>query len=248
MAENDTMLKNRLLELSARSDKSGVWTYSEFLTLAQQDILLRLRLTGAPVSLYGGYKEAERKIAVFGSEELFGWYEEPPVKCLLIEPVSQKFSDPLTHRDFLGALMSMGIRREVLGDIVVYRNCGYLFCLASISEYVINELTSVRHTPVRCSISYLPEVAFDPPERMELIVASKRLDALVAAVYRISRSVSLALFDKEQVFANGKLIKASSECEDGAIISVRGFGRFIYDGTLRETKKGRLRVSVRIYK
>lgn len=248
MSENDTILLNRLAELSARADERGIFTYSEFLTLSQQDALLSKALSGAPVSLFGGYDAAERKIAVFGSEELFGWSEEPPVSCVLIEPVSQKFADPLTHRDFLGALMSLGIRREVLGDIIVHENRGYLFCLDPISEYIIKELTDVRHTTVRCSVSQPPDIISLPPEKTELTVASERMDALVAAVYRLSRSESQALFEKELVFSGGRLIKASSQCSEGAMISVRGHGRFLYEGAIRETKKGRLRVSVRIYK
>lgn len=247
MTENDSLLTKRLSELSGRAAARGIWTYSEFLTLPQQDDFLRLSIRDVPVSLYGGYPTAERKIAVFGSEDLCGWYEEPPICCVLLKPILQKFADSLTHRDFLGALMSLGIRREVLGDIVVHENRGYLFCLDSISEYIVRELKSVRHTSVTCALSSLPEIVSQPADIMELVVASERLDALVAAVYRLSRSVSQTLFDAEKVFCNGKNVRVSSTCNEGDVISVRGYGRFLYEGFLRETRKGWLRVAVRIY-
>ena len=248
MSDADAILLKRFSELAARADAQGIFTYSEFLTLSEQDALLHMRFDGVPVSLYGGYDAAERKIAVFGSEELLSWSEEPPVRCVLVEPVSQKFADTLTHRDFLGALMSLGIRREVLGDIVVHENRGYVFCLEPISGYIMSELKSVRRTTVRCSLSSLPDVPETAPDVTEAVVASERLDAVVAAVFRLSRSESQSLFEKELVFSDGRLVKASAQCENGSVISVHGYGRFLYEGVLRETKKGRMRVSVRIYK
>jgi RNA-binding protein YlmH len=200
------------------------------------------------MELKGGYDGAERRIAVFGSEELCHWVEEPPIVCVKISPVAQKFADKLIHRDFLGSLMALGIRREVMGDIVICDNCGYLFCLESIADYIISELVSVRKTTVSCSISDFPETILTPPPIKELVVASERLDAVIAAVYKISRSESQSLISGGKVFLSGKLCLSSSEqIDDGTIVSVRGMGRFSYEGIERETKKGKLRVSVRVY-
>lgn len=246
--ENENLLKNRLTELAQRAWDRGVWVFSEFLTLAEQDTLLKLRLP-CPFALWGGLESAERKIASFGSEELCGYTEAPPVVCLRIEPVRQEFADSLTHRDFLGSLMALGIRREVLGDIEIADNVGYLFCLDSIAGFIAENLTSVRHTTVRCALSDPPDRLSAPPPVTELVVASERLDAAVAAVYRLSRSRAQELIEKEQVFLSGRLASgASAELTEGDIVSVRHYGRFLYEGVARETKKGRLRIMVRIYK
>lgn len=246
--EYDSLLKNRLSELADRAWGRGAWVFSEFLTLAEQDTLLRLRLT-CPFTLFGGLPSAERKIACFGSEEICGWTQTPPVTCVKIAPVRQKFADPLTHRDFLGSLMGLGIRREVLGDIEIADNVGYLFCLDSIAGFVCDNLTSVRHTTVACAPSEPPETLSAPPPLTELVVASERLDAAVAAVFRLSRSQAQELIDKELVFISGRLAKsASAPLTEGDIVSVRHQGRFLYEGILRETKKGRLRIRARIYK
>ena len=106
-----------------------------------------------PSSLAGGYDAAERKLACFGDEELCGYVEDPPICCIRIEPVNAKFSDALTHRDFLGSVMGLGLKREVLGDIVLEDNCGYLFCHDTVAPYIIEQLNQVRHTTVRCSVS-----------------------------------------------------------------------------------------------
>ena len=246
--DNDTLFKNRMTDLSKRSFSKGVWTFSEFLTLAQQDALLTMSLPCSP-SLEGGFPTAERKIAVFGSEDLCGWYEAPPIVCLQVEPVQQKFADSLTHRDFLGSILALGIRRDVLGDIIIDSNVGYVFCLDSISGYIAEQLAQVKHTTVRCSLCEVPQVAVDEPDISELVVSSERLDAVISAVYRLSRTQSQGLISTEKVFLSGRLARsASSELREGTIVSVRGHGRFIYRGIERETKKGRLRVLVQIYK
>lgn len=246
--ENESHLKNRLSELASRSFDRGVWVFSEFLTLAEQDVLLRMRLK-APFTLFGGLPTSERKIACFGSGELCGCVEDPPLACLKIEPAMRKFADPLTHRDFLGALMSLGLRREVMGDIEIVDNVGWLFCLESVAPFITDNLTSVRRTTVRVSPSAPPVTLSSPPPVTELVVASERLDAAVAAVFRLSRSQAQELIDREQVFISGRLPKSASlDISPGSVVSVRHYGRFVYEGVARETKKGKLRVLVRIYK
>ncbi len=244
------MLKNRFAELAARAAGRGVWTYSEFLTLAEQDELIGMeRSLPCPVALTGGLPAPERKIAVFGSEDFIGYPAAPPIVCLRISPLQQKFADSLTHRDFLGSLMALGIRREVLGDIEVLENVGYLMCLDTVSRYIMENLSEVRRTSVRCELTEPPAEVSALPGVSELVVASERLDAAVAAVYRLSRSQAQELISGEKVFISGRLARsASADIREGAVISVRGYGRFIYEGVSRETRKGRLRVRVRIFK
>ncbi len=246
--ENISLFQNRMEDLARRSFSRGCWEFSEFLTLYEQDILLSMHLD-VPVSLHGGFPSAERKIAAFGSEEFCGWAEDAPISCVKIEPLMQKFADKLTHRDFLGSILSLGIRREVLGDIIIHENVGYVFCLSTISEYISRQLERVRHTSVRCSLSNAPEIVTLPPEVTEIVVSSERLDAIISAIYKLSRSQAQTLISNEKVFLSGRLAhSSSSQLDDGAVVSVRGFGRFVYRGISRETKKGRLRVRVQIYK
>ncbi|MBQ7092162.1 MAG: hypothetical protein IJN83_05875 [Clostridia bacterium] len=240
-------LINRFEELADRADRQGFWTDTEFLTLAQQDILCTLRLA-VPHALYGGYPGGERKIAAFGSEELCGCPYPSPIVCVKIAPASQKFADQLTHRDFLGALMGLGVRREVMGDILISDNTGYLFCLGAIAPYIMDSLAEVKRTTVRCSLSEPPTALMEPPPISSVVIASERLDAIISAVYQLSRSGGKELIQQGRVFINSRLVQsASAALSPGALISVRGKGRFIYEGIERETKKGRLRVRVRIY-
>lgn len=249
MPENDSQLKKRFAELASRSYSRGCYTASDFLTTAEQSVLISTRLEpGCVFSLEGGYDAAERRMAWFGSEDICGYVQAPPIVCVRIAPAAQKFADALAHRDFLGALMSLGIKREMLGDIIVSENCGYLFCHESIAGYICDNLTSVRRTTVVCAVSDPPESASAPPEERQLVVSSERADAVISAVYKISRSRSQELFEHGIVFINSRTVTdASHDLKEGDVVSIRGTGRFIYNGIERETKKGRLRASVGVY-
>ena len=248
MADELQILRKRFKELNQRSYNRGVYTYSDFLGMHEQTVLYEEMKYG--IQLHGGYPDAERCVAVFGNSDDLGYEPTLPVQLIEISPLSQKFSDDLTHRDFLGSLMGLGIKRETLGDIIISGNKGYLFCLDSIGQYIIDNLTKVRHTSVSCSFTdSLPVDALPKPKESVIIVQSMRLDGLVSAVYNMSRSKSSALVDGEKVFINGRLSKSSSKpVETGDIVSVRGHGRFKILDILGDTRKGRIRIKCEIYK
>lgn len=250
MNESERIFKNRVLELARRAFSRGCYVYSEFLTLDEQDMLCGMELdeSCASFSLKGGFEAAERKVACFGDEGLCGYTEEPPIACILISPLSRKFADELSHRDFLGSLMALGFRRSVLGDIILRDNSAYLFCLESVSPFIVEQLDKVKSTPVSCAVTEAPEIAHELPELSSVNVASERLDAIIAAVYKLSRSESQQLISQGKVYVNSRLTEnLSFSPEEGSIVSVRGFGRFIYEGVEKETRKGRLRVAVRVF-
>ena len=243
MTDEEKMLKKRFAELNARAASRNIRTFSDFLTMAEQDTLLSLRLEPAPF-LYGGYPGAERRLAAFG-EELSEAFPVPAV-WIFISPLSLKFAEKLTHRDFLGALMSLGVRRETMGDIVVTGEGAWLYCLNTVSEHIVRELSQVRKTPVKCEIKTPPEELLSPEKQeREIVISAPRADALVSAVYNLSRGEAKELFSKGLVFVNSRLLEnGAKDLNEGDIVSVRGCGRFTYLGTVRETKKGKLRARV----
>lgn len=247
MADELQILKNRFKELYDRSRNRGIYFYSEFLNLYEQTVLFNEIKYG--FTLYGGFEDAERKLACFGDENEFGYAPAPPIALVKVSPLSQKFSDDLTHRDFLGSLIGLGIKRETLGDIIITGNTAYVFCLESICRYITDNLIKVRRTSVKCEIvGNLPENALPKPKEKLLIVSSMRLDTGISAVYDISRSKSAALVESEKVFINSKLTDSlSKNIEIGDTVSVRGYGRFRYKDIAGGTKKGRTRIICEIY-
>ncbi len=248
MTDEEKRLAGRFEELSSRSYNKGIWVYSDFLTTAQQAMLQSMKL-GA-VTFWGGYDGAERRVACFGSEDMCGYDACPDCVWLAIEPVAKKFADELTHRDFFGSVMALGLKREVLGDIIVYDNCAYLYCMDSVSGYVAENLTQVKHTTVACRVVEAPPVeSVALPEAEEFVIASERLDATIASVYNISRSVCKDIVEQGKVSVNSILVTNPSRMlEEHDTVSVRGKGRFIYEGICRETRKGKLRALIRVHR
>ncbi len=231
----------RFHELYNRAAEKQYTVFTDFLNLDEQSELNGLYL---PHGCWGGYEGAERIVASFGE------WAEYPIDIVEIKPAAPKFADKLSHRDFLGALMNLGIKRELLGDILIKDNAAYLFCLETISEYICSNLSRVKHTTVKCSvIDALPEGAVTEPEEGEINVSSLRADVLVAAVYKLSRKSCSELFAADRVFVNARLCSNPSHIiKEGDIVSVRGFGRFQPCSQIRTTKKNRAVLGVRIYK
>lgn len=251
MEERPEQMQKRFLELAERAYQNCTYTFTPFLGLQEQSVFhgMERMLSHVPWEAFGGVEGCERKMVRFGSEELCG-YEQPfPIACVAVRPCSAKFAEPLSHRDFLGALMGLGVERDTLGDIVVCEGEAFVFAAERIAPFLVEQLCEVRRTRVRCSIAEtLPEGALFHTEARAVQVASIRADALCAHVWKLSRGDSLALFQAGRVFINGRLCENGAAApREGDMISVRGYGRFRYCGVLGTTKKGRCNASVEVY-
>ncbi len=245
-------LKNRFHDLADKASRQGVYTFTGFLGLSEQDIFWREepRLRYAGYTLFGGSDQGERVVVRFGNEEEFG-YETPfPIACIHISPLLPKFADQLSHRDFLGALMNLGLDRSALGDIKVGDREAWLFCLTTVADFICENLDQVKHTHVKCRITdHFEEVMEEEPERRSIQVASLRLDGILAKVYHQSRSECLELFQSGRVFVDGRLCENNSRVlKGGETVNARGYGKFLFLGNPQETRKGKLNVEVAVYR
>lgn len=244
-------LKKRLLELAEKSYDRNIYTYTPFLSLMQQQVFHAIadEVSYAGYMMEGGASVCERKIIRFGTPENLG-YEEPfPIVCLKMQPVMEKFADNLTHRDFLGAIMNLGIERSTIGDIFVQEKSGILFCQESIAPYLLENLHQVKHTNIKCAITEDTAVLRNAePNEVMITVSSIRIDSVIAKLYHISRSQSLDLFHSGRIFVNGIITENNSyQLKKDDAVTVRGYGKFIYYGLSGETKKGKARISVGMF-
>lgn len=245
-------LKNRFHDLAERSFTQGVYTFTGFLGLWEQDIFWKEEpaLHYAGVTMYGGHENSDRVMVRFGSTDELGYVAGFPIVCLHIRPLQQKFADELSHRDFLGALMNLGIERSTIGDIKVGQKQAYLFCQDTMAEYICEHLTQVKHTAVSCRVTdeavSLPE---ETPELVTIQVQSLRADAVLAKVYNLSREKSLDLFRAGKVFVNGRLCENNSRLlKFGETVNARRFGKFTVSSDCKETRKGKLAVTVSVFR
>lgn len=209
-------------------------------------MIQRVALTG----LFQSTLPAKRQMIRFGSAEELG-YEEPfPIASLRIHPAAPRFAEKLEHRDYLGTLLGLGIERSVLGDIFLLDTDAYVYCQESMATYFCGNLNRVRCTTVTCEpVDQVPPTALPRIEEERVNVASGRLDAMVAAVCRLSRSQSAELLRAGKIFVGGRLAENGSfQVKEGDIVSVRGYGRFVYRGIDGETRKGRLYARVGRYR
>lgn len=244
-------MKQRFVDLANTCYQNGHYTFSHFLSLAEQDEFFQIQkeLSFVTHMWEGGAPDCERQMLRFGDEETFGYVEEFPISCIHCRPLTPKFAEQLGHRDVLGALMNLGIERDVIGDIRVKdKNC-YFFCLENMKDYICENLTKIRHTNVVCQVSEeLPEEFKPEFRREEHMIPSERCDALISKVYHLSRGKCIPLFQEKKVFVNGRQFeKNSGALKAGDVVSVRGFGKFIYQGVLRETRKGNITVAIEKY-
>jgi len=250
MAEELELLKKRFSELARRSE-SGYFTFSDFLGLSEQTVLSEVTrgMPSGSYTLFGGAFGTERIMVRFGDCEALG-YEEPfPIVCIKAEPKQEKFADRLTHRDFLGAILNLGIERSTLGDIPILDNVGYIFAKEEIAPYILESLTRVKHTDLMLSlVTELPEGELYKTEPRTITISSERLDAAVAKVFNLSREAAQSYFAKGLVFVDGRQCESPSyRPKENERISVRGEGRFIWLGAKSTTRKGKLACAVLLY-
>lgn len=245
-------LKSRLKDLADRSYRQNIYCFSGFLGLSEQDLFwsMEKELHYCSYELWGGYEGAERKIVRFGSKQELGYEEEYPIVCIHIKPLQAKFAEPLSHRDFLGALMNLGIERSTLGDIRVGEKEAYLYCLSNMAEYICEHLDKVRHTSMKCTVvTETADIPREEPRELEVQLPSLRIDACLAKVYQQSRGEILELFRSGRVYVDGRLCENNSRLlKGGETVNLRGYGKFIFTGEQRETRKGKLSVKILIYR
>lgn len=253
--ENDKeiqQLKNRFRDLAERSYTQGIFTFTGFLSLSEQEIFWQQEkeLRHAGYALEGGLKGADRVMVRFGDTGALG-YEVPfPIVCIHISPLQHKFADELSHRDYLGALLNLGIDRSILGDIKVGDREAYLFCQESVAAFICDNLKQVKHTHMKCILTEgISNIQEEKTEIVSIQVQSLRVDAVLAKVYNMSREKSLELFRTGKVYVNGRLCENNSRLlKEGETVNARGYGKFVLTGQLRETKKGRLAVLTEVYR
>lgn len=251
MDSDGILFKKRLEELAGKAYNNSQYFFTGFLSVAELDIYYQMErdLSYVTVTAFGGTKDCERVMLRFGDEELCG-YEEPfPIVCLEISPLIEKFGETLSHRDYLGALMNLGIERSTLGDIVIKDKHAFLFCAEKMAPYILDSLNKVRHTSVICApAKQIPESTVTRLEHKSVQVSAERADSVIAKAYGLSRSDSVELFRGKRVFVNGRLNENNSgQLKAGDKVTVRGYGRFQYAGVTHETRKGKLNVELDLY-
>lgn len=239
-----TELTRRAEDLAERCERKACVTSTGFLTPAEQYEIRQL-----PSLFFGGYEEAERKVAFF----LPDWAEPESLdfsEYLCAVKAAAFFGTP-GHRDYLGAILGAGIKREWLGDILISPegDSAWILCLPSVKSTLL-ELEKVGRTTVR--MEEIPLSELPKPEKkvkkLSFTVMSTRLDAIVGDLFGLSRGKASEAIRAGLVSLNYTLCeKTDAPVRAGDVISLRGKGKGTVTELSGETKKGRIIVNAELY-
>lgn len=238
-------IKSRARDLIFKSQSRDVYTYTDFLSLAEQEEVL-YEAGRFPVKFYGGGEETERKIACFGDENSLCYPPEFPVKILFIKPLNEKFAKPFNHRDVLGATLALGVERSKVGDIFIADKTAYMAVYSTISEHLKRELKKVASVTVETlEVEKLPDGVAAEKKEKTVSVASERADAVISSVYNLSREGASELFRQGRVFVNGKeFADGSKKLKYGDSVTARGHGRFTLAEECGQSRKGKTYIKI----
>ena len=240
------LLLAHILDRQQRAETRGVPAHTGFLSPAEQAVSADLLTAAAPGQgvLFGGYEGAERKLWAFLpdwlEEEDWRQGEDCPVAAL---SVSVPPMADLTHRDYLGSLMGLGLNREKLGDILLTEHGAQVLVLRETLPILLSQWEKAGRYPV--TLTPIPLSALTPApgetKRVRATAASLRLDAVLAAGFSIPRSRAAELIRAGRVTADHRPAeKADRPVEAGTVLTCRGLGKCVLTGVGGASRRGRI--------
>ena len=243
--EEERYLSAHIADLQRLSVRSGVPRFSAFLN-EREAVVAENSVKGRPC-FYGGYDGAARVICGFVEDT---YAEELAASdCFPIIPLTFTYRqrDKLSHRDFLGAILSLQIKRELVGDILTAEGYAVVFVHETAAE-LVSALDKIGKVGVSCQKGITMPIPQQQTKRIETTVSSLRLDCIVSAAVNISRDRSASLIKSGMVNADfSPCLNVSAEIKENTVISVRGSGRFRLSEISGESRKGRIRIVIEKY-
>lgn len=239
--DQERLVMRRVQDLCDIAMRRGIARYSAFLSDREQTLACAaLNRAGCEeYAFYGGYSFAERKLL---GVEPAGTYAEPPICCVKIQ--CGQGQDAPGHKDYLGAILGLGLERPSIGDIVLDpENPGtvYVFALEQAAELLCNELTSVGRVGAHAE-QFFGEIPLQEPERQRqtATVSSLRADAVIAAMLHCSRGQASDFVRTGKVEINHVAVNNShAAVYEGDLFTIRGKGRFRLEEIGGKSKKDR---------
>ena len=234
----------KLVDFAAQAIKNRKCKLTGFLSPFEQEMagVIANSLGELNVDLYGGYRGAERQRVAFCHAEFQG---TPNFEIAVIKAEWNGEFARLGHRDVLGSIMSLGVDREYIGDIIATKDCARLLVDKKMCDYFTANLTQIGGTTVKTSVDELENISPKEERTKEIkaTVASLRVDSIAAAGFGMSRSKAVQEISAEKIKLNWQTIKnASQSIKAGDVLSMRGRGRLEVAEIRGQTKKGRVGV------
>lgn len=242
----EKILIRKINDLLKKSERTFSVLYSHFLTPAEQTIVSHIDEFFGCISFEGGFRDAERRLCRVCAEE-YAQDDGIPIVLYSAEPTAN--NGEISHRDVLGSLMGLGIKRETIGDIIVKNShTAQFFCHSSVAEFVEMNFAKIGHYSIDLKRSQLSEIAEPERKTVSINISSMRLDCICAECFGLSRTKAADFIRKGAVSVNWLICdNPSKEIKSGDKISMRGKGKVQISEITGTSKKGRLFLSVQKY-
>ena len=240
LSRDEEIFASHIDDLISACDRRNVPKFSGFLDLRQQKIAQYVASSVKADSFvfFGGFENAERKMFGVFPDYIIDKNSQFPIDCIEIS-----HSRPLSHRDFLGSLMSLGIKREIIGDIIAGNGISFVILQNNMTYHITENLSKIGNVGVKMRLCSLDDIGSTQNKFEEdcVIVSSMRIDCIVAALASKSRADSAKLVESERVSVNHEIVSSVSKClSEGDTVSIRSIGKFVIGQCNTKTKKGRL--------
>ncbi len=251
--EDDRLLISKLFDRISILDKQNKIQSTDFLSPVELNTLTNvLKMIGFNnYVIYGGFENAQRHIIIIFPDkfrEVFdnGHFDYNSIcNCIRIKNNSEKYE----HKVYLGGILKLGVKREKIGDIVIYEDGADIIVSKDISKFLMSNL----HDLTRFQKSYIEVITMEnivqktqEYEDLKVTVSSLRLDNIVSELARTSRSKSAIILKQERVFINYQNETKATKCvQSGDIITIRGVGKYIISGICGNTRSGKTVLSVK---
>ena len=239
----------KLVDAAEKAMKNQKFRLTAFLDPFGQEIaeVVAANFEGLAVSFNGGYAGAERQRAVFQHVDFRG---TPSWEIAVVEAQWKDAFAHISHRDVLGAIMSLGIEREIIGDIQIQQGAARIVTAENMADFLLTNCVQFGAAHVACSLGKLS--ALLPREEhckeIRATVASLRADSIAAAGFGMSRSRAAVDIAAEKLKLNWQSVKSASQAvKEGDVLSMRGRGRLEVKEIRGQTKKGRTSVLLHRY-
>jgi RNA-binding protein YlmH len=247
--ENSSMISN-IYEKMMLCSKTGIIKGSDvFLTPDVWFVLKKIEnKLPCKIILNGIFEESERKYVTFVPKDTLSFSEGKFIKVLKIENKSRY--KELKHSNYLGSLIHLGLKREVFGDLIIKDNSCYCAVIENMSEFVCENLQTINKNPVKVEILTLNSKELPQLNYLDkgINIPSLRLDAVASAAFNISRSDVVEKINKGLLMVNyKKQYKKDFIIKEDDVITVRGFGKMRVVNVIGETKKGKLKLTIKTY-
>jgi len=254
--EEDRLLIAKVLDKLQYAENKNKITNTDFLDMYQRNLVQKL-LNSLKIDnfiLFGGSEDSERTVLIFYPKKFSKDIVQKNYNTIfrVIEIIlPNELQGKYTHRDYLGGIMKLGIKREKIGDIIVFEQGANIIVLNEIIDFIKNNISSLtRFSKSKIEIKQVEELYKKQiqTEQIEIIVSSLRLDNIVSELAKTSRTKAEEIISSGRVFVNFEnVIKDSKTLKEMDILTIRGKGRFRILEILGNTKKGKMCVRVEKY-